>query len=145
MNALQAKYRTQGFEILGFPCNNFHYQEPGKESEILNGVKHVRPGNGFVPNFQLFKKLEVNGKNEHPLYTYLKKHCPPTTFEFKPDVLMYDPIRSNDVAWNWETFLIDKRGRVVSRAPPPMEPVLWETDLEAQIALAVDSDPAVGR
>ena len=47
-------------------------QEPGTESEILNGVQYVRPGGGFVPNFQLFAKIEVNGATEHPLYTYLK-------------------------------------------------------------------------
>lgn len=48
-------------------------QEPGGNGfEILNGIRHVRPGNGFRPNFQLFKKIEVNGKNQHPLYTYLK-------------------------------------------------------------------------
>ena len=50
-------------------------QEPGTEEEILNGVKNVRPGGGFVPNFQLFAKIEVNGENEHPLYTYLKVHA----------------------------------------------------------------------
>lgn len=48
-------------------------QEPGSNySEILNGIKYVRPGGGFVPNFQMFKKIDVNGKDEHPLYTYLK-------------------------------------------------------------------------
>ena len=48
-------------------------QEPGWDgAEILRGVKYVRPGNDFVPNFQMFEKIDVNGDKEHPLYTYLK-------------------------------------------------------------------------
>ncbi|RXG69174.1 Glutathione peroxidase 6 [Armadillidium vulgare] len=71
MNALQETYTN--FSIIGFPCNQFWKQEPGANgTEILNGIKHVRPGGGFLPNFLLLKKIEVNGDNEHPLYTYLK-------------------------------------------------------------------------
>jgi len=145
MNALHAKYGDQGFVILGFPCNQFYYQEPGTEPEILNGVKYVRPGNNFVPNFQMFAKIEVNGKNEHPLYTYLKKNCPPTTDTFYDDRLMYAPIKSSDVAWNWETFLIDQQGRVMARAPPPLEPMLWETKVSQQVALTSDGGAVVGK
>lgn len=48
-------------------------QEPGDTAtEILNTIKYVRPGNGYVPKFPMFAKMEVNGKDEHPLYTYLK-------------------------------------------------------------------------
>jgi len=143
MNALHAKYGAQGFVILGFPCNQFYYQEPGTEPEILNGVKYVRPGNNFVPNFQLFAKIQVNGKDEHPLYTYLKKNCPPTTDTFYDDRLMYAPIKSSDVSWNWETFLIDPTGKVVQRAPPPLEPMMWETAVTTQIAAASSDGGAV--
>lgn len=56
--------------ILG---NSFLQQEPGGNGEeILNGVKYVRPGNGFTPNFQIFQKIDVNGEKEHPLYNFLK-------------------------------------------------------------------------
>ena len=48
------------------------FQEPGNNSEILNGLRYVRPGNDYVPRFSLTQKYDVNGKNEHPLYTYLK-------------------------------------------------------------------------
>lgn len=66
------KYKC-GFSVLAFPCNQFMYQEPGANSkEILNGLKCVRPGNGFQPNFPLFQKIKVNGKNEDPIYTFLK-------------------------------------------------------------------------
>lgn len=66
------KYKCR-FSVLAFPCNQFMYQEPGANSkEILNGLKCVRPGNGFQPNFPLFQKIKVNGKNEDPIYTFLK-------------------------------------------------------------------------
>lgn len=140
MNALTSKYGEQGLVVLGFPCNIFLYQEPGSNAtEILNGVKYVRPGGGFEPNFQLFTKIEVNGAKEHVLYTYLKKHCPATTTEFVPSMLMYSPIRAGDVMWNWETFLVDHRGRVIRRAPPPTEPKELEGDIEAALADAAEA------
>lgn len=145
MNALQTKYGSQGLVILGFPCNQFHYQEPGTEAEILNGVKYVRPGGGFVPNFPIFAKVDVNGDNEVPLYTYLKKHCPPTTTTFVQANLMYSPIRSSDVAWNWETFLVDKAGKIVSRAPPPMDPLAWESAIQVQLARDPHGQSPVGK
>lgn len=55
------------------PCFVFSQQEPGANStEIMNGINHVRPGNGFQPNFQMFVKIDVNGDKEHALFTYLK-------------------------------------------------------------------------
>lgn len=77
LNALMKEFSTGkykcGFSVLAFPCNQFMYQEPGANSkEILNGLKCVRPGNGFQPNFPLFQKIKVNGKNEDPIYTFLK-------------------------------------------------------------------------
>jgi glutathione peroxidase len=143
MNALQSKYGSQDFVVLGFPCNQFHYQEPGTEAEILQGVKHVRPGGGFVPNFQLFAKIEVNGANEIPLYTYLKNNCPATAVSFNPAVLMYTPIKSSDVQWNWETFLINKAGKVVSRAAPALDPLAWEASIQAELAKDVHGNSGV--
>ena len=66
-----AKYAC-GFSVLEFPCNQFGYQEPGTNQEILNGLKYVRPGNGFQPNFPFFEKVEVNGDKEDRIYTFLK-------------------------------------------------------------------------
>ena len=60
------------FQVLAFPCNQFGRQEPGENSEILRGIRYVRPGRDFKPNFPIFAKTEVNGQNEHPLYTFLK-------------------------------------------------------------------------
>lgn len=77
LNALMKEFSTGkykcGFSVLAFPCNQFMYQEPGTNSkEILNGLKCVRPGNGFQPHFPLFQKIQVNGKDEDQIYTFLK-------------------------------------------------------------------------
>ena len=77
LNALMKEFSTGkykcGFSVLAFPCNQFMYQEPGANSkEILNGLKFVRPGNGFQPQFPLFQKIQVNGKDEDQIYTFLK-------------------------------------------------------------------------
>ena len=60
------------FQILAFPCDQFGLQEPGRNPEILNGIKYVRPGGGFEPQFPVFGKTHVNGQNELPLFTFLK-------------------------------------------------------------------------
>nr|APZ88407.1 GPX-5 [Bursaphelenchus xylophilus] len=107
--------------ILAFPCNQFALQEPAENHEIMNGITHVRPGNGFKPhrNLQIYGKLEVNGKDEHPLYEFLKSHCPPTVNQIgKREELMYNPIKANDITWNFEKFLVDKEGRVRFRFHP---------------------------
>ncbi|KAL8568861.1 hypothetical protein ACOMHN_009681 [Nucella lapillus] len=119
-------------------------QEPGSESEILQAVKYVRPGGGFVPNFQMFAKIDVNGKSEVPLYTYLKNHCPPTTATFTPDYLMYTPIHSSDVAWNWETFLVGRFGQVVSRAPSALDPMQWESAILRELSSTHPSHGGAG-
>lgn len=61
------------FEVLAFPCNQFGYQEPGENKyEIMNCLKYARPGYGYAPNFPIFSKIEVNGKDEIGLFTHLK-------------------------------------------------------------------------
>ena len=59
-------------QVLGFPCSQFAHQEPGADNEIMNGLKYVRPGGGFVPNFTLFSKLDVNGAHEDAFYSWVK-------------------------------------------------------------------------
>jgi len=106
------------FEILGVPCSQFKNQEPaGNAEELMNGIKHVRPGGGFQPNFPLFAKTDVNGENKHPLYAWLQNRCPPPVDEFMSPSsdYMYEPKNTNDVRWNWEKFLIDKKGQVYRR------------------------------
>lgn len=95
-------------------------QEPGSNAEILLGLKHVRPGGGFVPNFQLFEKGDVNGKKEQKLYTFLKNACPPVGFSFgNPTTrLFWEDIKVNDIKWNFEKFLVDPTGKPIRRWHP---------------------------
>ncbi|XP_072437984.1 glutathione peroxidase 1-like isoform X2 [Chiloscyllium punctatum] len=120
MNELQSRYGNQGFVILGFPCNQFGYQENIYNEEILNSLKYVRPGNGFEPNFYLSKKIEVNGEEENPVFTFLKKKLPEAYDD--PDILMRDPkfidwkpVRRSDIGWNFEKFLIGPNGEPYRR------------------------------
>ena len=71
MNALREKLNDK-FEVIGVPCNQFGLQEPAKDNELLNCLKYVRPGHGFEPNFIMAAKVNVNGPDEHPLYSFLK-------------------------------------------------------------------------
>ena len=62
-----------GLRIIGFPCNQFGFQEPAANKyELINGLKYVRPGHGFEPNFPLMEKRDVNGEKEDEIYTFLK-------------------------------------------------------------------------
>lgn len=126
LNALQSSIRD--FKILGVPCNQFGLQEPGDNgTEIMNGLKYVRPGGGFEPDFELTEKVEVNGQNEHPLYTFLKAYCPSPTQYFAPkDRLYYENLKSSDIRWNFEKFLIDRQGIPAMRFSEtyPMEDII---------------------
>lgn len=123
LNALHEDLKPFGLTILGFPTNQFGKQEPGQKHEILPALKYVRPGNGFVPNFLLFEKLDVNGKNEQPVYTFLKSSCPGVgdTFGNVYGRLFWEPIKLNDIKWNFEKFLVGPDGRPVMRWHPSVE------------------------
>uniref|UniRef100_A0A3B3DF78 Glutathione peroxidase n=1 Tax=Oryzias melastigma TaxID=30732 RepID=A0A3B3DF78_ORYME len=110
MNALMEMYGDHNFTVLGFPCNQFGLQSPENE-EILNVLKYVRPGGGFVPKFPIFSKVEVNGLNEEPLFTFLKESLPfvnPVVGDIKR--LYWSPIKVNDLRWNFERFLVTANG-----------------------------------
>ena len=100
---LYEKYNEQGLEILDFPCNQFANQAPGTEEEIV-----VFCQSRYGVTFRQFAKIEVNGKNEHPLYTYLKAQ--------KKGVL------GSNIKWNFTKFLIDREGNVVERFAPTTTP-----------------------
>ena len=72
LNALIEEINDPDFVVVGIPCNNFGLQEPGLNEELMNGIREVRPGQGFVPKFNLTKKADVNGEDELSLYTFLK-------------------------------------------------------------------------
>ncbi|MXQ94784.1 hypothetical protein E5288_WYG010795 [Bos mutus] len=116
LNALQEELKPFGVVVLGFPCNQFGKQEPAKNSEILMGLKYVRPGGGFVPNFQLFEKGDVNGEKEQKVFTFLKNACPPTSDLLgSSSQLFWEPMKVHDIRWNFEKFLVGPDGVPVMR------------------------------
>jgi glutathione peroxidase len=129
------KYRSQGFEVLGFPCNQFAGQEPENNS----GVKNFCEINYGV-NFPLFEKIDVRGKTAHPLFRYLTENTTFNGFDMEqsssrmlnsflqesfPEYLLGDSIK-----WNFTKFLVDKKGNVVSRFEPTTEPISMTYDIE---------------
>ncbi len=113
LEALYKKYHAQGFEILGFPCNQFGGQEPGQDADIKSACE-LR----FGVTFPLFSKIDVNGPKAHPLYQYLVKE--------KPGILGLKKIK-----WNFTKFLVDKNGSVKKRYAPTAKPEDLEADIKA--------------
>ena len=111
LQKLYEKYNDQGFEILDFPSNQFANQAPGTDAEI-NSFCTIN----FGTTFPRFSKVEVNGKNESPLYTSLKKA--------KGGFL------GSNIKWNFTKFLIDRDGNVVKRYKPTDKPEKLEEDIK---------------
>lgn len=115
MNELHQRYAGTGLVILGVPCNQFGHQENGMNEEILLSLKYIRPGNGFEPKFQLLEKVDVNGKDAHPLFMLLREKLPfpsdePAALMNDPKCIIWSPVGRNDLAWNFEKFLIGPDG-----------------------------------
>lgn len=110
LQELYDKYREQGFEVLDFPCNQFGHQAPGANEEI-NNFCTLR----YHTTFHRFAKINVNGKNEEPLFRYLKSE--------KGGFI------GNDIKWNFTKFLISRDGRVVKRYAPITKPEKIEQDI----------------
>jgi glutathione peroxidase len=105
LQELYETFRDRGLVVLGFPCNQFGTQEPGSEAEIKTFCE-----TRYGVTFPMFKKIEVNGGNRHPLYAFLTEQ--PT-----------QPDGPGDIQWNFAKFLIDRSGRVAARFAPPTKPV----------------------
>ncbi|HEX9474736.1 MAG TPA: glutathione peroxidase [Steroidobacteraceae bacterium] len=116
LQALYEKYRGQGLEVLGFPCNQFGQQEPGTAAEIRDFCS-----TNYAVSFPLFEKIEVNGPAAHPLYQYLKHE--------KPGLLGTEAIK-----WNFTKFLVSRSGEVMKRYAPGDEPGAIESAVAAQLA-----------
>jgi len=112
--------------VLAYPNNQFGMQEPfnpNKPEELYNGIRYVRPGDNFEPKVDyFFEKCDVNGRNQLPIYSFLKTYCGPTFTQFADtSKLFYEPLRLGDIAWNFEKFLIDRNGRPYTRYHPHMK------------------------
>ncbi|PES19090.1 glutathione peroxidase [Bacillus anthracis] len=106
------KYKDQGLEILGFPCNQFGGQEPGTEADITSFCEL-----NYGVNFPMFAKIDVKGDKAHPLYTYMTEQAPGL-------------LGMKAVKWNFTKFLIGKDGKVVGRFAPQTKPVDLEVEIE---------------
>jgi glutathione peroxidase len=112
LQALYDKYKQRGFEILDFPCNQFGHQAPGSNYEISRFCELK-----YKTTFKRFDKIEVNGKNEIPLYTFLKNE--------KRGRL------GSKIKWNFTKFLIDTDGAVIKRFSPTATPQKIEKEIAA--------------
>ena len=111
---LYARYKEQGFEVLGFPCDQFGHQEPGDDAEIKSFCEM-----NYGVEFPMFAKSEVNGANTHPVFEYLKS---------KKGGLFGGTIK-----WNFTKFLVAKDGKVVDRYAPATPPARIAADIEREL------------
>ena len=115
LETLYRKYKSRGFVVLGFPCNQFGHQEPGAEAEI-RGFCEQR----YSVTFPMFAKIDVNGRNAHPLYRYLKSA--------KKGLLGRETI-----AWNFTKFLVGRKGEVLRRYGSRRRPEQIDRDVAALV------------
>ena len=111
LEPLYQKYQAQGFEILDFPCNQFGQQAPGTIQEI-----HQFCTANFNIHFPQFDKIDVNGENAHPLYTWLKAQA-----------------GGGDIKWNFTKFLIGRDGKVIKRYESRDKVATIETDMQMEV------------
>ena len=111
LQELQDTYGERGFTVLGFPCDQFGHQEPGAEDEIASFCER-----NFGVDFPLFAKVDVNGKEAHPLFEWLRNE--------KRGLL------GGKIKWNFTKFLIGRDGTVISRHSPTTEPTKLADQIE---------------
>ena len=117
------QYGSSGFTTVAFPCNQFGHQENFKGEEIMRALENVRPGNGYVPKFDMFARCDVNGENAHPVFEFLKEKLPQPSDDSlslmsNPSLIIWRPVCRNDISWNFEKFLIDSNGEPFRRYSP---------------------------
>jgi len=119
LNALLDEYGGDdacSLKVIAFPSGQFHNQEPDKPEELLEILKFVRPGKGFTPKMDFSTKVDVNGKDESPIFSFLKDICPrPSAIISGDGDVNWKPLKVSDVRWNFEKFLIDHKGIPVRR------------------------------
>ncbi|MDG4656289.1 glutathione peroxidase [Ectobacillus antri] len=115
LQALYEQYKEQGFEVLGFPCNQFMAQEPGDEAEIASFCEL-----NYGVTFPMFAKVDVNGDHAHPLFKYLCEQAP-------------GMLGLKAVKWNFTKFLVDRDGNVIERFAPQTAPEDLKSAIEKHL------------
>lgn len=111
LETLYQDYKERGFQVLGFPCNQFANQDPKSNEEIASFCKL-----NFGVTFPLFQKVDVNGKNTHPVFAFLKNET--------------GSLWGKTIKWNFTKFLVDSKGNVVKRYAPTVSPLKLREDIE---------------
>lgn len=114
LQKLYDTYNQQGLEILGFPCNQFNSQDPGSNEEIAEFCQL-----NYGVTFPMFSKVDVKGKNAHPLFSYLTEEA--------------KGLLTKQIKWNFTKFLVGKDGQVIDRFAPQTKPE--ELEIAIQDAL----------
>ena len=130
---LYKKYHDKGLEVLDFPCNQFGNQAPGTDDEI-----HEFCALKYNTSFDQFTKVDVNGDNELPLYTYIKNEIKEDKIEGMKNKMAMKAVeklskttkKDGDIKWNFTKFLVDREGNVVGRYSPTYKPEDMEEDIK---------------
>lgn len=117
LEALYSRYKEQGLVVLGFPCDQFGHQEPGDDETIASFCEK-----NFGVTFPLMKKIEVNGSNAHPLFTYLKGRT--------------KGFLGSKIKWNFTKFLVSADGHIINRYSPLKSPNGFEKDIVEMLSSA---------
>ncbi len=112
LEELHRRFADRGLSVLGFPCDQFGHQEPGTEAEIRQFCSLT-----YDVTFPMFGKVEVNGRNAHPLFRHLTRDLPGL-------------FGTRRIKWNFTKFLLDRDGRGVKRYPPKVKPAQLVPDLD---------------
>ena len=134
LEKLNEKYRDRGLVMIGFPCNQFAEQDPGSDGEIQEFCRV-----NFGVTFQIMKKTDVNGPDEHPVFSFLKAQAPSEEYKgIKAKAthamlkkLSKSATKDSDILWNFTKFLVSPDGTTVLRYAPTVEPKDIEKDIEA--------------
>ena len=116
LEKLYEKYKDNGFEILGFPCNQFGKQDPGSNEQISEFCEL-----NYGVTFPMFQKVDVNGEGAHPLFKHLKSEAP-------------GMLGTEAIKWNFTKFLVDQNGKVVQRFAPKDTPEKIDSEVQKLLA-----------
>ncbi|MEA3117613.1 MAG: glutathione peroxidase, partial [Paraburkholderia sp.] len=117
LQKLYERFSARGFEVLGFPCNQFGKQEPGDAAQIGSFCEK-----NYGVTFPLFDKIEVNGPNAHPLYRYLASEA-------------RGVLGTKSIKWNFTKFLVERDGKVAKRYAPSVKPEAIGIDIESNLSV----------
>jgi len=134
MNQLSEKFQDK-LAVLAFPSNQFGHQENNSNEELLDILRHIRPGNNFRPLMDIFQKISVNGRDEDPIFTFLKKTLPiphdnQEDLMDDPSSIIWKPVKRSDISWNFEKFLVGPDGLPVKRYSKSFLTADIEDDIE---------------